>query len=123
MFDIFGAKGLVTIKTKIPVLHLILLDTFQNHKTMVLQGMSIENLIIMGMQSEFCVDTTCRRAFSLGYNSILVSDAHSTFDNDVLPAEKIIQNENRILGGKPDGRFVKLKTSDEVVQLIYGAKP
>lgn len=94
-------------------------DSF--HKTnlqKVLQEFEVKNLIIMGMQSEFCVDTTCRRAFSMGYSGILVQDAHSTFDNPFLTAEQIVKFENHVLGGKPEGRFVKLKTTNEIIQYI-----
>jgi nicotinamidase-related amidase len=45
-----------------------------------LQSLNIDKLVIVGLQTEFCVDTTCRRAFSLGNQNILVSDGHSTFD-------------------------------------------
>lgn len=94
-------------------------DSFQETKLQeVLQSLDIKNLIIMGMQSEFCIDTSCRRAFSLGYNNFLVSDAHSTFDSDTLSAEQIVNHENRVLGGKPEGRFVKLKTTDEIIEII-----
>jgi len=35
-------------------------------------------LLIMGAQTEVCVDTTCRRASSLGFSATLVSDGHNT---------------------------------------------
>ena len=47
--------------------------------------------------TEYCIDTTCRRAVSLGYDVTLVADAHTTHDNDLLPAEKIIAHHNRSL--------------------------
>lgn len=37
------------------------------------------NVVMCGIQTEVCVDTTCRRAFSLGYRVTLASDAHSTW--------------------------------------------
>ncbi|MED3729325.1 cysteine hydrolase family protein [Priestia filamentosa] len=77
-----------------------------------LQELRISNLVIAGMQTEFCLDTTCRRAYSLGYKeNILVKDAHSTFDTDVLSADKIIEHHNNILGS----RFVTLKESREII--------
>lgn len=85
----------------------------------ILQKLEIKNLIIMGMQSEFCIDTSCRRAFSLGYKNILIEDAHSTFDSELLTAEQIVNFENRVLGNKPDGRFVILKSANEVIDLLY----
>lgn len=37
-------------------------------------------LVICGVQTEVCVDTTCRAAAALGYDVTLVSDAHTTYD-------------------------------------------
>lgn len=76
----------------------------------VLQKLGVTNLIIAGMQTEFCLDTTCRRAYSMGYSSVLVEDAHSTFDQPDMPSKQIIQYHNRLLGG----RFVTLKKENEV---------
>lgn len=70
-------------------------DSF--HKTAlqaILQGKGIEHLVICGLQSEFCVDTTTRRALGLGYSVTLVSDGHSTMDNEVLPAALISRHHN-----------------------------
>ncbi|WP_227493776.1 cysteine hydrolase family protein [Bacillus cereus] len=68
----------------------------------VLQGKDIEHVIISGMQTEYCVDTTTRRAFSEGYKVTLVSDAHSTFDTDVLRAEDIVKHHNVVFGSFAD---------------------
>ncbi len=74
-----------------------------------LEEENIEEVIYVGMQTDFCVDTTCRRSYSMGYKNILISDAHSTFDNEILTADKIIAHHNLIL----DGRFVEtIKCSD-----------
>lgn len=65
-------------------------DSF--HKTdlqSVLQAHDIDRLIICGLQSDFCVDATTRGALALGYPVMLVKDAHSTTDNDVLTAAQI----------------------------------
>ncbi|MCL6603470.1 MAG: cysteine hydrolase [Paenibacillus sp.] len=75
-----------------------------------LQKLGITNLVIAGMQTEFCLDTTCRRSYSLGYSSVLVEDAHSTFDQPYITSKEIIQHHNRMLGG----RFVTLKRESEV---------
>ncbi|QUW20272.1 cysteine hydrolase [Sporosarcina sp. Marseille-Q4063] len=62
-----------------------------------LQKQNIEHLVLTGIQSEICVDTTCRRAFSLGYEVTLVSDAHSTWDSAELSAQQIINHHNQLL--------------------------
>ncbi|MFD0772002.1 cysteine hydrolase family protein [Bacillus sp. CGMCC 1.60114] len=64
----------------------------------VLQEKEIEHLFICGLQTEYCVDTTVRRAFSEGYKVTLIHGAHSTFDSEQLRAEDIIQHHNKVLG-------------------------
>jgi nicotinamidase-related amidase len=63
----------------------------------VLRRQGIERLILCGAQSDFCVDTTCRRAASEGYRVVLAADAHATFDNGVIDAATIVRHENRTL--------------------------
>jgi len=71
----------------------------------------IKQLVIAGIQTEYCVDTTTRRARSLGYGITLASDGHSTWNNDVISAEQIIAHHNATLRGS----FAKLKTCAEIV--------
>ena len=63
----------------------------------LLQSRGVTSLVICGLQSEFCVDTTTRRALALGYPVILVSDGHSTMDNGVLSAAQISAHHNKTL--------------------------
>ncbi len=64
-----------------------------------LKAARVHRLVICGMQTEFCVDSTVRAAFGLGYEVVLVSDAHTTFDNGVLTGAQIRAHHNRTLGG------------------------
>ena len=70
----------------------------------------IEKLVIAGIQSDYCVDTTCRRAMSEGYTVTLISDAHSTWGDGGLSAEQIINHHNTVLGNW----FAKLETTETV---------
>ncbi len=63
----------------------------------LLAARGIGRLILCGAQSDYCVDTTCRRAASEGFAVVLVGDAHSTFDNGVIDAATIIRHENHTL--------------------------
>jgi nicotinamidase-related amidase len=73
-------------------------DSFHNTELQsVLQARGITKLVICGLQSEFCVDTTTRRALALGYPVTLVSDGHSTMDNGVLTAAQISAHHNETL--------------------------
>ena len=73
----------------------------------------IDHVIISGMQTQYCVDTTTRRAFSEGYKVTLVSDAHSTFDTEVLRAEDIVKHHNVVFGAFAD--VITLKDLKETV--------
>lgn len=75
-----------------------------------LKTLDIANLVITGLQTAYCVDTTCRRAHSLGYRNILATDGHSTWGSDILTAEQIIAHHNSVLGSQ----FAELAASDEI---------
>ena len=73
----------------------------------VLQRHEIQSLVICGFQSEFCVDTTTRRALGLGYPVILVSDGHTRREYSLMPGAKICRHHNVTLRSwtrRPDGR-------------------
>ena len=59
-----------------------------------LKSKGIKNLIICGFASEFCVDTTVRRAAALGYTVSLVADAHTTHDKAHATALQIREHHN-----------------------------
>lgn len=52
---------------------------------------------IAGMQTDYCINATSRRAADLGYRPILAADAHTTFDEGDQTAEEIIARHNRDL--------------------------
>ncbi|MDN4094285.1 cysteine hydrolase family protein [Brevibacillus agri] len=83
-----------------PVVHKTAPDSFYEtglHDK--LQSLSIEKLIVVGFQTDYCVDTTCRSAISLNYDVTLVSDCHSTVDSPALKAADIIAHHNTTLHG------------------------
>jgi nicotinamidase-related amidase len=86
-------------------------DSF--HETSLQQELEtrgIRKLIIAGMQTDYCIDATCRQAASLGYDVTLVKDAHTTCDSSTLTAPQIIAQYNDALGG----RFVTPREASEI---------
>ncbi|MEO6018435.1 MAG: cysteine hydrolase family protein [Polaromonas sp.] len=63
----------------------------------ILRNRGIETLVICGMHSEFCVDTTTRRALALGFPVVLVSDGHTSAGNAAIPAPLVIAHHNATL--------------------------
>jgi nicotinamidase-related amidase len=73
-------------------------DAFhQTELQSVLQSRGIDTLVACGLQSDFCVDSTVRRALALGYPVTLIADGHSTVDNGVLTAAQISAHHNETL--------------------------
>jgi nicotinamidase-related amidase len=82
----------------------------------VMESRNIGTLMVVGLQTEYCVDTTCRRAFSLGYEVVLVKDGHSTWDTESLTAQQIINHHNRTLGNG----FATVTAADDI---SFGKSP
>ncbi|MBN3855863.1 MULTISPECIES: cysteine hydrolase family protein [unclassified Paraburkholderia] len=69
----------------------------------------VSEVAIVGMKSEYCVDTTCRAALDLGLRAVLIEDAHTTMDTPSLKAREIVEHHNRTLNGP----FVRLARTDD----------
>jgi nicotinamidase-related amidase len=57
----------------------------------------ITRLVVAGLMTPMCIDTTVRSAVSHGYDVILIQDAHSTINTEILKAPQIIAHHNDIL--------------------------
>ncbi|KQL46351.1 amidase [Brevibacillus choshinensis] len=81
-----------------------------------LQALGVKHLVIVGCKTEYCVDSACRKATTLGYDVTLVRDAHSTTDNAALHAEQIIAHHNTCLHGLGNlDPFILVRPSEEDV--------
>ncbi|WP_211164385.1 cysteine hydrolase family protein [Shewanella salipaludis] len=75
-----------------------------------LKTLGVTELVIAGMKTQYCVDTSCRIAAELGFSPTLVADAHTCMDTPLLAAEAIIAHHNSTLAGP----FVRLLNTVEV---------
>ena len=91
--DLNGASG-------DPVVRKTACDSFHETKLQaVLSEHGIRRLVVAGLMTQYCVDTTCRRAVSLGYDVTLVADGHTTADSRTLTVEEIVAHHNALLDG------------------------
>ena len=85
-------------------------DAFQGGRLMAeLDRLEIRHIVVCGLVTEGCVDTTVRRAFGLGLSVELASDCHSTTDGPVLTADLTKQHHNEVL--KP---FARVRPASDV---------
>jgi streptothricin hydrolase len=65
-------------------------DSFSNEKlASELSARGVKRLVIAGMQSDYCVKDTCKGAITRGYDVILASDAHATYNDEKYSANEI----------------------------------
>ena len=75
---------------------------------------NITDVTFVGMQVEFCIDTSVKVGFEYGYKITIVEDAISTFDNEHLPADKILSFYKEKIWRN---RFAQLKTTKEILAI------
>ena len=63
----------------------------------ILKKLGAKKLVFCGLQTECCVDTTVRSGLAHGYESVLIGDAHTSYDNGVLTGEQIVAHHNQTL--------------------------
>jgi len=63
----------------------------------VLHAFGITRVVVCGYATEFCIDTTVRRAAALGFEVVLAADAHTTQDKPHATATQIRAHHNATL--------------------------
>ena len=82
----------------------------------LLQERQVQQLVVGGYASEFCVDTTVRRAAGLGYAVALLADAHTTHDKPHASGAWIRQHHSASLSAmRSFGRPITALDSAAVV--------
>ena len=99
-----------------PVIHKRACDAFfETTLDAELAAADIKQLVICGCMTQYCIDTTVRRAVSLGYDVVLVADSHTTADTRTLRFEQIIAHHNVLLDGFDAGEHeVRVCPSSEI---------
>jgi ureidoacrylate peracid hydrolase len=81
---------------------------FQTPLDRILRNLGVKSLVITGVNTSYCVETTIREAVAYGYDVMLVSDAAACFDQESHEATlKVIANG-----------FGEVMTTDEAIKLL-----
>lgn len=75
-----------------------------------LRNKGIQNILVTGVWTEICVDTTAKRALAEGFNVVVLRDLVSTIDERIDRHNAVLEDFDRYFG------FVK--SSDEVLKLL-----
>ena len=63
----------------------------------VLDELGARRLLVAGCLTQYCVDTTCRRAVSLGFDVLLAADGHLNGGSAGLTFRQVIDHHNEVL--------------------------
>lgn len=75
----------------------------------------VKNIILVGMQTQFCIDTTCKIAFEYGYNVLIPEDTITTYDNSYLTGKELCEYYTYAIW---KDRFAKVLSIDELEKNI-----
>ena len=76
-----------------------------------------KRLMVVGLQTDFCIDATIKSAFDLGYEIIVPEDTNSTFDNPYLKQETACRYFNDYVW---PGRYAKCVPMAQALELLSG---
>ncbi len=77
-----------------------------------------KELMVIGLQTNFCIDATVKSAFERGYKVIIPEGTNSTFDNDYMDAETTYKYYNEMMWPK---RFAECVTMENAIDMIEKA--
>ena len=80
-----------------------------------LQERGVGTLILVGIQTEYCVDTTCRVAFEHGFVVVMPEMTNTTFDNGEISGRQIHDLHNRRIF---EGRFATVPSMEETLRAV-----
>lgn len=80
-----------------------------------LDSKKINAIILVGLQTEYCIDTTCKSAFEYGYKIIIPKETNTTFDNKYLSGERLYEFYNYKIWDK---RFANVLSVEEVIRIL-----
>lgn len=74
-----------------------------------LQQQKIEQLIICGMQTEYCIDTSVKVAFEYGYSVKIPSGATTTYTNPFFSGDKLVMYYEKMIWHPPLAQVVSME--------------
>ena len=80
-----------------------------------LESLKDKDLMVVGLQTNFCIDATVKSAFDRGYKVYIPAGTNSTFDNDYMNSETTYKYYNDMMWPE---RFANCISLEEAIKLI-----
>ncbi|AAK81393.1 nicotinamidase-related amidase [Clostridium acetobutylicum] len=74
-----------------------------------LESKNTDTIILVGLQTEYCIDATLKSAFDNEYKVIIPKDTNTTFDNEYLSGEKLYKFYNYKIWNKRFARVISME--------------
>ncbi|MHB8131514.1 MAG: cysteine hydrolase family protein [Mobilitalea sp.] len=81
-----------------------------------LNNKEIINIILVGLQTDYCIDATCKAAFEHGFKVVIPKETNTTFDNEYLTGEKLYEYYNYKIWDK---RFARVIAVEELEKELF----
>lgn len=72
-------------------------------------------IIIVGLQTDYCIDATIKAGFEHGFRMIVPANTNSTFDNQYMSAEETYSYYNEFMWNK---RYAECISFEETLSLV-----
>ena len=84
-----------------------------------IDGLDDKDLMIVGLQTNYCIDSTVRSAYDRGYHVIIPEGTNSTFDNDYMDRETTFKYYNESMW---PGWFAEIVSMDDALARLEGKR-
>lgn len=80
-----------------------------------LKDKNVKDVIIVGLQTDYCIDATIKCGFEHGFNIIVTAYANTTVDNKFMTAEESYKYYNEFMW---NGRYAKCISIEDTMKII-----
>ena len=83
-----------------------------------LDNWQVDTIVLVGMQTEYCIDATVKVAFEYGYKLFIPEGTNTTFDNEYLTGDKLYCFYNHKIWNR---RYAAVIPVEEAVKALTGS--
>ncbi len=80
-----------------------------------LRGKGVQDVIVVGLQTDYCIDATVKCGFEHGFHMIVPEYTNSTVDNDFMTAKQTYKYYNEFMWNR---RYAQCVSLDEALEMM-----